>query len=136
MYTTHEKNSYVGYCPLSLSFSRRATIDHTRLRLGFPCLREYQFKLDRCTSPICHCGLDSESTKHFFLFCAQGMPLNVMSFLPLLLIFSVNSRAGMLRNSFFLLHGVQSVNYDVNCAFFREVQSFRINTNRFSVTTV
>ena len=70
MYTTHEKNSYVGYC-LSLSFSRRATIDHTRLRLGFPCLREYQFKLDRCTSPICHCGLDSESTKHFFLLCPR-----------------------------------------------------------------
>ena len=36
----------------------------------------------------------------------------------------------------FLLYGIQSVNYDANCAFFREVQSFIINTNRFSVAAV
>ena len=35
-----------------------------------------------------------------------------------------------------LLHGVESINYDVNSAFFREVQSFRINTNRFSEVIV
>ena len=64
------------------SFSRRASIDHTRLRLGFSCLREYLFKINRCASPFCECGLDSESVKHFFLF-------NVMSSLPLLLLFSV-----------------------------------------------
>ena len=32
--------------------------------------------------------------------------------------------------------GVQSINYDVNCAFSGEVQSFIINTNSFSVATV
>jgi hypothetical protein len=48
------------------SSSRRVSIDHTRLRLGFPCLREYLFKINRCASPICECGLDSESVKHFF----------------------------------------------------------------------
>ena len=39
-----------------------------------------------------------------------------------------------------LLHGVESVNYDVNCAFLREVQSFRItltrSINRFSEVIV
>ena len=29
-----------------------------------------------------------------------------------------------------------SVNYDVNCALFHEVQTFIINTNRFSMATV
>ena len=42
------------------AFSRCASIDHTRLRLGFSCLREYLFKINRCASPFCECGLDSE----------------------------------------------------------------------------
>ena len=45
-------------------------------------------------------------------------------------------RAAKFGNYIFLLCGVQSVNYDVNCAFFREVQSFIITTNLFSVATV
>ena len=53
------------------SFSRCASIDHTRLRLGFSCLRKYLFKINRCASPFCECGLDTESVKHFFLFCPR-----------------------------------------------------------------
>ena len=36
----------------------------------------------------------------------------------------------------FFLFGVKSVNYDINCTLFREVQIFIINTNRFSMATV
>ena len=36
----------------------------------------------------------------------------------------------------FFLFGVKSVNYDINCTLFREVQTFIINTNRFSMDTV
>ena len=68
------------------SFTRHASIDHTRLRLGFSCLREYLFKINSCVSPICECSFDSESVKYFFLYC-PSMPLNVMFSLPLLLIF-------------------------------------------------
>ena len=53
------------------SFSRRASIDHTGLRLGFSCLREYLFNINRCESPFCEGGLDFESVKHFFLFCPR-----------------------------------------------------------------
>ena len=53
------------------SFSRRASIYHTRLRLGFSSLREYLYKINRCASPYCECGLDYESVKHFFLFCPR-----------------------------------------------------------------
>ena len=67
------------------------------------------------------------------------MPLNVMFSLPLLLVFLVKHRhrEAMLVNLFcFLLRGVKSVNYDINCALFREVQSFIISSNRFSMATV
>ena len=53
------------------SLSRRAPVDHTRLRLGFSCQREYLFKINSCVSPICECSFDSESVKHFFLHCPR-----------------------------------------------------------------
>ena len=58
-----------------------------------------------------------------------------MSSLPLLLgeTWSLNSDARKLKC---FLYGVESVNYDVSCAFFREVQSFIININSFSVAIV
>ena len=70
------------------SLSRRASVDHTPLRLEFSCVREYLFKINSCVSPICECSFDSESVKYFFLYC-PSMPLNVMFSLPLLLIFYV-----------------------------------------------
>ena len=45
-------------------------------------------------------------------------------------------QAAMLGKLFFLLYGVKSVNYDINCALFREVQRFIFSTNRFSMATV
>ena len=53
------------------SFSRRASIYRTSLRLGFSCLRGYLFKINRCASPFCECCFDSESVKQFFLFCPR-----------------------------------------------------------------
>ena len=53
------------------SLSRRAPVDHTRLRLGFSCPSEYLFKINSCVSPICECSFDSESVKHFFLHCPR-----------------------------------------------------------------
>ena len=53
------------------SFSRRASIYHTRLRLGFSCLREYLFRINRCASPFCEWGIDIESVKHFVFVLPQ-----------------------------------------------------------------
>ena len=120
------------------SFSRRASIYHTRLRLGFSCLREYLFRINRCASPFCECGIDIESVKHFFLFCpryaAQRNRLLLTSAANILgETWSSSSDAKKLN---FLLYGVKSVNYDINCALFREVQTFIINTDRFSMATI
>ena len=119
------------------SFSRRASIDHTRLRLGFSCLREYLFKINRCASPFCECGLDSESAKHFFLFCPRyAAQRNVLFTSAATILGETWSSSSDARKINFLLYGVKSVNYDVNCVLFREVQRFIMSTNRFSMATV
>ena len=119
------------------SFSRRASIDHTRLRLGFCCLREYLFKINRCASPFCECGLDTESVKHFFLFCPRyAAQRNLLLTSAANILGETWSSSSVAKKLNFLLYGVKSANYDINCALFREVQTFIINTNRFSMATV
>ena len=119
------------------SLSRRASIDHTRLRLGFSCLREYLFKINRCASPFCECGLESESVKHFFLFCPRyAAQRNVLFTSAATILGETWSSSSDARKINFLLYGVKSVNYDVNCVLFREVQRFIMSTNRFSMATV
>ena len=119
------------------SFSRRAFIYHICLRLGFSALREYLFKIDRCASPFCECGIDTESVTHFFLLCpryaAQRNLLLTSATNILSEMWSSSSDAKKLN---FLLYGVKSENYDINCALFCEVLIFVINTNHFSMATI
>ena len=76
--------------------------------------------------------------KHFFLYfpryAAQREVLLTSTANILAETWSSGGDARKLIN--FLLYGDESVNYDVSCAFFREVQSFIINTNRFSEAIV
>ena len=74
--------------------------------------------------------------KHFSLYCPRyAAQCDVLTSAANILgeTWSSSSDAKKLN---FLLYGVESVNYDVNCAFFREVLSFLINTNRFSEAIV
>ena len=43
----------------------------TRLRLGLSHLREHKFKhsFQDTLNPLCSCGLDIETTSHYFLHC-------------------------------------------------------------------
>ena len=119
------------------SFSRRASIYHTRLRLGFSSLREYLYKINRCASPCCECGLDYESVKHFFLFCPRyAAQRNLLLTSAARILSETWSSSSDARKINFFLFGAKSVNYDINCTLFREVQTFIINTNRFSMATV
>ena len=45
----------------------------TRLRLGFSHLKEHKFKhnFQDSVDPLCSCGIETESTKHFPLHCAN-----------------------------------------------------------------
>ena len=42
-----------------------------RLRLGLSHLREHKFNqsFQNCVNHLCSCGMDTESTSHFFLYC-------------------------------------------------------------------
>ena len=72
-------------------------------------------------------------------FCfVPGMPLNAISSLPsaATILGETWSSSSDARKINFFLFGVKSVNYDINCTLFHEVQTFIINTNRFSMATV
>ena len=119
------------------SFSRRASIYHTCLRLGFSSLREYLYKINRCASSFCKCGLDYESVKHFILFCPRyAAQRNLLLTSAARILGETWSSSSDARKINFFLFGIKSVNYDINCTLFREVQTFIINANRFSMATV
>ena len=57
-----------------------------RLRLGLSHLREQKFNrnFQNCINPLCSCGMDIESTSHFFLHCPlfddqRITPLNTLN---------------------------------------------------------
>ena len=128
----HYYNKWFDY-----SFSGRASIYHTRLRLGFSCLREYLFRINRCASPFCECGIDIESVKHCFSFCPRyAAQRNLLLTSAANILGDTCSSSSDAKKLDFLLYGVESVNYDINCALFREVLLFIINTDRFSMATI
>ena len=82
-------------------------------------------------------AFDYGSVNHFFLFCPRyaaqyNLPLTSAARI-LGETWSSSSDAGKIN--FFSL-GVKSVNYVINCTLFREVQTFIINTDCFSMATV
>ena len=108
------------------SFSRRTSIYHTRLRLGFSSLREYLYKISRCAWPFCECGLDYESVIHFFLFCPRYAAQRnlILASAARILGETWSSTSDARKINFLLFGSVKSVNYDINCTLFREVQTF------------
>ena len=72
-------------------------------------LRLNLFKINRCASPFCECGLDTESVKHFFLFCPRyAAQRNLLHSNILGETWSSSSDAKKRLN--FLLYGVKSAN--------------------------
>lgn len=95
---------------------------------GSSSLRDY------LTSPICECGFDSESVKHFSLYCpGYAAQHDVRLASAANIIGKTCHRATMQKKKTFTIKVVVSVNNDVNCAFFHYVQSFIIGTNHFSM---
>ena len=98
------------------SFPRRASIYHTRLSLGFSCLREYLFQINLCASPFCECSIDIESVKHFFWFCrryAAQRNLLLTSAANILDEMWSSSSDANLKKLIFLLYGLKPANYDI-----------------------
>ena len=69
--------------------------------------------------------------KHFFLFCPKyAAQRNVLFTSAATILGETWSSSSDARKIIFLLYVVKSVNYDINCALFREVQRLIISANR------
>ena len=78
-----------------------------------------------------------ESVKHFFLFRPRyAAQRNLLLTSAARILGETWSSSSDARKINFFLFGLKSVNYDINCTLFRELQTFIINTNRFSMATV
>ena len=74
------------------------------------------YKINRCASPFCECGLDYALAKHFFLFCPRYTAQRNLLFTSAARILGETwSSSSDARKINFFLFGVKSVNYDINC---------------------
>ena len=74
---------------------------------------------------------------HFFLFYPRyAAQRNLLLTSAARILGETWSSSSDARKINFFLLGVKSINYDINCTLFREVQTFIINTDCFSMATV
>ena len=56
---------------LIFHFRKKASVFRTRLRLGNCALNGYLYSTNCCNSPLCVCGSERESVKHYLLSCPR-----------------------------------------------------------------
>ena len=113
--------------------NRWASILHAHLRLGSHSLNEYLFKINCCSSPICHCGIENETVEHYFLyfprFAAQRASLFASAERMCGRYWSESNDQMRL---FYILNAFDNLSYSSNSDFFHEVQRYIISSCRFS----
>ena len=103
--------------------SRKSQILHTRLRTNCSCLNYDLFLKNIIDSPLCRCG-NIETTYHFFFSC----PYYVQQRLEL----STAIRQHRTLTLDLLLFGGPSLSQDINALVFNKVQTYILDTRRFS----
>ena len=121
--------------PITAALTGRASVHHTRMRLGLSPLREQLYKFDIIESPNCeNCYIESESCIHYFLKCpvftiqrvkllstvCQIMPYNILRQLH---------RESALVNVF--LNGSDQLTMDENLELFETILQYISQTERF-----
>ena len=115
------------------SVTHRASVLHTRLRLGFHALNEYLFTINCCLSPKCDCGMGNETIKHYFLFCPRFAAPRALFLVSAEQICGKKwSESSARMRVFYILNAIEDIGYEENCNFFKEVQNYIISSNRFS----
>jgi len=111
------------------SLSRKASILHTRLRLGHCALNQYLYKISCNDSPLCDCNDGSvESTSHYLLHCARyAVPRQTLLTLSAQLFKRVSSNDKVK----FFLNGSPRLTPKQNEELFIIVQKFIMDTKRF-----
>ena len=125
--------SLIGKKRFNVHLNRWASILHARLRLGSHSLNEYSFKINCCSSPICHCGIENETVEHYFLnrprFAAQRVSLFASAERMCGRYWSESNDQMKL---FYILNGFDNLSYSSNSDFFHEVHRHIISSCRFS----
>ena len=121
----------------NFSLTRRASVLHTRLRLGFCALNDYLYGINCCDSPLCECSLERETVKRYLLKCPR---------FPAQRSVLLTSAAHLCGQAWLecsdsekvscFLHDCEKLSYKENCLLFGLVQNFILNTDRFSLTIV
>jgi hypothetical protein len=118
---------------LNFSLTRKASVLHTRLRLGFCALNDYLYRINCCNSPLCICCHQNETVKHYLLLCprfaAQRNELLTSAAQVCGKAWLTSNDNGKLE---FLLNGSVQLSFDENCLLFGAVQRFILDTCRFS----
>ncbi len=118
---------------LNFSLSRKASVFHTRLRLGHCALNDYLYRINCCNSPLCVSGLERETVKHYLLICPRfaAQRSNLLTSAAQVcgqewLVSTDNEKVK------FMLKGSAQLSHKENCELFGIVQRYILDTCRFS----
>ena len=115
---------------------RKASICHTRLRMGMSQLNAHLFPYSLSESPDCSCG-SRESIVHYFFECPHYAAQRYSLLVSVRNIIAPNVSYAMLpaldqvRFLSILLSGSEDLNEDENVIIFKSVHNFIIKTERF-----
>ncbi len=112
-----------------------ANIHHTRLRLGLSNLKSHLFTYNLVQSPICGCGLESETTEHYILRCPTFGVARIQMYHTLLDIVDHSVLVNLKKDSDIVnlfLFGHSDLSHDKNELVFKMAQTYINQSERFS----
>ena len=136
--TVHTFKSHIKklYCniPKSCNYNvgfRRANVLHTRFRLKFTQLNLDLFSRNIIHSPLCIVCNMTESYGHYFLDCGRFNNERAIMLVDINQIIDFNNRSKKVKLHT-LLFGSNELNHNENSRLFEIVQTFIVQTKRFS----
>ena len=106
----------------------------TKIRVNFSDLRDHRFHHNfNCTTPVCRCGLDDETSVHYFLRCPMftNERANLLSKISDI----IQSDVSVLPNEhllYILLYGSNMYNFIANKLIISETITFIRSSGRFT----
>ena len=113
----------------NFSLTRRGSVLHTRLRLGCCALNDYLYSINCCNSPLCACGVESESVKHYLLSCPRFAAQRIKLLTSAAQVFGQSwLLSGDNEKVKCMLKGSIQLSYEENCMLFGIVQRYILDT--------
>ncbi len=116
-----------------------ANIHHTRLRLGLSHLKSHLFTYNLINSPLCGCGLETETTEHYILRCSSFGVARIEMYHTMVEILDNHLVTTLTRDSDIVnlfLFGHNELSFDKNMLVFKMAQTYINNSERFSSSSL